>query len=327
MTCLSGHDQKLGFHSFPSRQDIKPLKAFWNKHKVDGIGLNGVLRGNLGNGRQLRFWLDTWLGNQPLKAVYPSLYSLGKSKGVVIADRLKRIGTSRVLVWDWIRAPSSTVELSDKQRLEDQLHSVTLLDRDDTWIWSHDSDVVFQIASVKKWLRGPVSSNAEFGFKWSSWVPNKCNIFMWRAFLDRLPTKMALARRHINIDDLSCVWCEDAEENIEHVLTGCAIASGVWNSLASWCNIPRPFVFHVNDLVELHEHSRVTGIKKKVLQGIIIIACWRLWRARNDKVFDSKAPIVTELVADIKSLGFLWYKHRFKAGVVDWSRWCLFDVT
>ncbi|PWA91287.1 cellulose synthase-like protein G3 [Artemisia annua] len=81
------------------------------------------------------------------------------------------------------------------------------------------------------------------------------------------------------------------------------------------------FVFHAHDLVEMHEHCGAFGIKKMVLHGNIIIACWRMWRARNEKNFSNKDPNVVEMVADIKTLGFLWYKHRFKQGVVDWDRW------
>ncbi|KAJ0615775.1 putative reverse transcriptase zinc-binding domain-containing protein [Helianthus annuus] len=150
---------------------------------------------------------------------------------------------------------------------------------------------------------------------------------MCRAFLDRLPTKLALARRNIVVGNLFCVWCDAYDESIEHVLTGCFMAMGVWNEISTWCKIPRPFVFYVNDLVHLHEHSGVSGVKKTIFHGIIIITCWRLWRARNDKLFNSKDPNVVELVAEIKSLGFLWYKYRFKGGVVDWTRWCMFDVT
>ena len=86
------------------------------------------------------------------------------------------------------------------------------------------------------------------------------------------------------------------------------------------------FVFHIHDLMEMHEHCGASGNKKMVLHGIIIIACWRMWRARNEKNFSNKDPNVVEMVADIKTLGFLWYKHRFKQGVVDWDRWCTFDL-
>ncbi|XP_076959033.1 uncharacterized protein LOC143634987 [Bidens hawaiensis] len=170
------------------------------------------------------------------------------------------------------------------------------------------------------------NSDERFGFTWSKWVPIKCNIFMWRAFLDRLPTKMALLRRSVPVDNPVCIWCETCDETIEHLLTGCGIAAGVWNGISRWCRIPGMFVFHVSDLVEMHEHCAISGNKKTVLHGIIIIACWRLWKARNEKIFSSKDTKVADLITDIKALGFLWYKHRFKRGVVDWKRWCSFDL-
>ncbi|XP_022041679.1 uncharacterized protein LOC110944328 [Helianthus annuus] len=130
---------------------------------------------------------------------------------------------------------------------------------------------------------------------------------------------MALSRRNIMGENLFCVWCETSDESIEHVLTGCPVSAGVWNAITNWCRIPGMFVFHVKDLVEFHEHCGVSGIYKTVIHGIIIIACWRMWKARNDKVFANKDTSVAEMVADIKSLGFLCYKHRLKQGVVDWD--------
>ncbi|XP_021994946.1 uncharacterized protein LOC110891548 [Helianthus annuus] len=175
-------------------------------------------------------------------------------------------------------------------------------------------------------MRGHQSSNESFEFSWSKWVPNKCNIFMWRAFIDRLPTKMSLLRRNILVDNQACVWCESSDETVEHILTGCGISTGVWNAITSWCRILGSFIFHVKDLVNLHDYSGASGNRKFVIHGIIIIACWRMWRARNEKVFSNKDPNVVEMVVDIKSLSFLWYKHRFKHGVVDWDRWCMFDL-
>ncbi|XP_021996298.1 uncharacterized protein LOC110893499 [Helianthus annuus] len=128
---------------------------------------------------------------------------------------------------------------------------------------------------------------------------------------------MALVRRNILMDNQLCVWCDIEEETVEHIFTGCVISAGVWNGVSRWCRIPDIFAFHVKDLVNMHEVCGTSGIKKAVLHGVIIIACWILWRARNDKIFSNKESKVVDLVADIKTLGFLWYKHRCKEGVVD----------
>ena len=48
--------------------------------------------------------------------------------------------------------------------------------------------------------------------------------------------------------------------------------------------------------------------------------------ARNDKAFSRKTPTVMDVVSDVKSFGFLWFKNRFKRGTVDWDKWCKFDI-
>ncbi|PWA72686.1 reverse transcriptase domain, Reverse transcriptase zinc-binding domain protein [Artemisia annua] len=122
---------------------------------------------------------------------------------------------------------------------------------------------------------------------------------------------MALLRRNITVNNQSCAWCESNEETIEHILTGCGISAGIWNALSRWCRFPGMFVFHAHDLVEMHEHCGAFEIKKMVLHGIIIIACWRMWRARNENNFSNKDPNVVEMAADIKTLGFLCRSTQF----------------
>ncbi|KAJ0902151.1 putative reverse transcriptase zinc-binding domain-containing protein [Helianthus annuus] len=127
---------------------------------------------------------------------------------------------------------------------------------------------------------------------------------MWRLFLDRLPTKKALIRRNLQVGNPLCEWCEIQEESAEHLFTGCGFSAGVWNGVSRWCRIPDIYAFHIKDLVGLHDTCGTTGTKKMVLQGVIIIACWVLWKARNEKIFSNKHSKVVEVVTDIKVLAF-----------------------
>ncbi|XP_021985389.1 uncharacterized protein LOC110881437 [Helianthus annuus] len=58
----------------------KNCVLFWNRFKVDGVGLNYVIRGKVGNGTHIRFWLDTWLGDEPFKDKFPNLFVVEKQK-------------------------------------------------------------------------------------------------------------------------------------------------------------------------------------------------------------------------------------------------------
>ncbi|GKA28943.1 RNA-directed DNA polymerase, eukaryota, reverse transcriptase zinc-binding domain protein [Tanacetum coccineum] len=48
------------------------------------------------------------------------------------------------------------------------------------------------------------------GFKF---IPIKINVFAWRVYLDRLPTRLNLNRRNIQVLDQSCPVCKDAQKS------------------------------------------------------------------------------------------------------------------
>lgn len=76
------------------------------------------------------------------------------------------------------------------------------------------------------------------------------------------------------MDSPLCGWCEIEEEKTEHIFTGCGVSTGVWNGVSRWCRISDIFAFHIKDLANLHDLCGTVGIKKAVVQGVIIIACW-----------------------------------------------------
>ncbi|XP_076942964.1 uncharacterized protein LOC143613017 [Bidens hawaiensis] len=116
---------------------------------------------------------------------------------------------------------------------------------------------------------------------------------------------MALRRRNIEVDDCSCVFCGVYEETVDHLFSACTISIGVWQGIAAWCRIPFPYLFSVKDVLDIHSQMVVPKEKRKVLYGIAILTCWRLWKARNELIFSSKRRGVVEIVSDVKSLGYL----------------------
>ncbi|XP_022019287.1 uncharacterized protein LOC110919324 [Helianthus annuus] len=155
---------------------------------------------------------------------------------------------------------------------------------------------------------------------------------MWWANLDRIPTKLALIRRNINVGEGLCTFCGEVIETTEHIFTACQLANGVWNGIASWVRIPPVFVFSVKDILELVEHLKVSTSKAEVLFGIFVLTIWRIWVARNEALFsqknvNEKNVNVARIVADIKSFGFLWFNSRSKKGGLVWKNWCNFNIT
>ncbi|XP_035830968.1 uncharacterized protein LOC110867106 [Helianthus annuus] len=189
----------------------------------------------------------------------------------------------------------------------------------DKWLWGADVKDSFTVAMVKQLYREDNEVGRDHKMRWESWVPSTVNIFVWRAEMDRIPTKAALIRRRINIQDGACALCGFGEEDVMHLFTGCSFAFGVWDSVGRWCNIMPIMAFDFKDLLGIHE--QVSGCKwaKKVIRGIVMISCWVLWIKRNDKVFHGSSPKVVDAVALVKSGSFLWLKSRSKFSDLLWK--------
>ncbi|XP_076948386.1 uncharacterized protein LOC143620614 [Bidens hawaiensis] len=196
----------------------------------------------------------------------------------------------------------------------------------DSWVWLGDKEGVFLVRSVKgMFLKSNVVWN-NFVMKWSKWVPAKCNIHAWRADINRIPTRGALESKNIRVEDNLCVFCEMGVETADHLFTHCAFAAIVWEHISRWCKIPHIFSFSVKNLLELHKTVKLGEKEKEVFHGLVIVACWRIWKARNEKVYEGKEVKIEDLIGDIKSLGVFWFLNRGKNKILDWSKWCKFEL-
>ncbi|XP_022020292.1 uncharacterized protein LOC110920387 [Helianthus annuus] len=235
------------------------------------------------------------------------------------------IWDSVAMSWNWSSYPSSAQEVAELIQCQWMVNLTQLNDRRDYWKWTSGSDEVFSVAIVKKWLIDETVNGDIDYFKWCTWLPKKCNIFMLRALADRIPTKTALKRRNIDVGNLICTLCGDHEESLNRKFSGCGYSMGVWQGIAKWCGIPPVYLFGIKDEVELHKYFKREKTKKQVMQGIAILTCWRIWKARNEMVFSNKKRNVVEIVADIKTLGFLWFRSRRNTILIDWYMCCNFD--
>ena len=69
---------------------------------------------------------------------------------------------------------------------------------------------------------------------WNSRAPNKCKFFLWLAFKNRCWTADRLGRRGLP-RPASCPFCDQVEEDIDHLLLGCVLSREVWTSfLTRW---------------------------------------------------------------------------------------------
>ncbi|XP_035832890.1 uncharacterized protein LOC118481759 [Helianthus annuus] len=144
--------------------------------------------------------------------------------------------------------------------------------------------------------------------------------------MDRIPTLGTLRKRNIMVGDGGCYLCGEADENTDHIFTACRISNGVWAGVASWCRLPSFFLFSIDDIQGYVTQMNNSKTKKEIVYGVLILTAWRIWKARNEKAFASIDANVVHIMSDVKALGYLWYRSRFKDCTLDWKGLCNFLI-
>ncbi|MFS7976886.1 putative reverse transcriptase zinc-binding domain-containing protein [Helianthus anomalus] len=278
-----------------------------------------MFKGSVGKGDRIMFWLDPWLKEKPLCELFPNIFALEVVKSCSVRDRVSGC-------WLWKHDPSPGVETDELASLLEDIASVMLSSREDGWRWLGDPNGSFAVKSVKRVLVEASPVSVSYVLEWNKWVPGKCNLFVWRAEMGRIPTADALSRRGLQVGDGLCPLCKSEAESIDHLFTSCFVATVIWQKVSHWCNIPPIFAFDFNDLLEMHKSSHINVAAKPVIQGIVFLTLWCLWRARNKAVFAGVEAKVESIFCDVKSLGFLWFKYRSRNNHISWSDWCNFSL-
>ncbi|XP_022002156.1 uncharacterized protein LOC110899580 [Helianthus annuus] len=324
-------------HYNPWNWDFLPFKKNmggpWNKlvkwvarTMVDGIPLRSFFRGVPGKGDNIAFWLDPWVSCDPLKDMFPNLFHLETNRKVKISERIMIGSDCSRFFWQWKRPLESVSELDDLSKLSALLDNFHVSDSADKWVWIGNGLEDFSVGGVKKALVKGNCPVTHSNFSWCKWLPAKCNVFAWRADLGRIPTVDALRIRNVNISESGCGFCNEGEDSVSHFFTECYVANVIWNSISRWCKVRQIYVFSFQDLLKAHDFCGLKDPEKNFFYGVIIIACWCIWKARNEARFRNRRFRIEKILSDVKSYGFLWARNRSKYKNLSWENWCKFVI-
>ncbi|XP_035845315.1 uncharacterized protein LOC118491557 [Helianthus annuus] len=196
----------------------------------------------------------------------------------------------------------------------------------DKWKWIGNSSGTFSVGSLKTQMNKDYDNSRNFCMRWCKWVPAKCNILIWRAEFDRIPTKVALIKRRVMLESDVCSMCNDGPKLSKHLFTSYEVSYRAWLSIRKWFKLPHFILFSIRDILTLYETANMDKRKADILHGIMIMACWCMWKARNEKVFNKKDYAADRIFGDSRSFGFIWLKHRSKHKALSWNNWCNYPL-
>ncbi|GKB77483.1 reverse transcriptase domain, reverse transcriptase zinc-binding domain protein, partial [Tanacetum coccineum] len=276
----------------PIRENMRRVGA-WNT-VIDKFKKRVV-----GNGKEIRFWLDRWSGEGKLCDRFPRLYHLDSRKEGRVANKGRWVDSEWRWEWEWVR------EIRGRK-------------------WKLQEDGVFTVKELAKMVdeRTLRIENGGQETLWNKWVPNKVNIFVWRALKGRIPVREELDRRGIDLDTTLCPCCDSVVESCVHSLVLCNFAMSVWEKIFNWWKLGNVNAFSIGEIFATNGNVVIPKYSSHLWQAVIWTSGYFIWKMRNERVFKRKVSSVTKIVQDIQVKSFEWITRRTRnSSEIDWQQW------
>ncbi|GKB58579.1 RNA-directed DNA polymerase, eukaryota, reverse transcriptase zinc-binding domain protein, partial [Tanacetum coccineum] len=157
----------------------------------------------------------------------------------------------------------------------DMRKEVNVLERgvwvDNSWVWEWDSvrDIRGKVSKELEDLLvhgqrtfkvKELSDNGDQETLWNKLVPKKVNKFIWRALRGRLPVRVELDKRGVDLDPVLCPSCNNVVETCAHCLITCDLAMSVWDKIFKWWKVRIVNVFTIDEFFSYNGNVNVPPI-------------------------------------------------------------------
>ncbi|GJU52014.1 RNA-directed DNA polymerase, eukaryota [Tanacetum coccineum] len=307
---LNGHVLSAAFNSTWSS-----IITEVNSLKVKGVDLISHCKIRVGKGTGTSFWKDLWIGDNLLKLSFPRLFALEENKDISVADKMNTSISS-----SFRRHVRGGVESQQLDQLSLLLDTVILSNMDDRWFWDLNGDGVFQVKDVRSMLDEAFLPKMEVPTRWIKSIPIKVNVFAWKLYLDRLPTRSNLSRRNVSLPSLACPLCDHVLEDSSHLFFGCSVAKDIQKLICRWWNLDVHPYESYEDWLSWFKSIRLGSKTKEVLEGVFYVSWWSLWNFRNQFLFASPIPRKDTIFDNIVLRSFYWCVARCNR-TLNWVSW------
>nr|GEY73804.1 RNA-directed DNA polymerase, eukaryota, reverse transcriptase zinc-binding domain protein [Tanacetum cinerariifolium] len=108
--------------------------------------------------------------------------------------------------WAWRRAVWSQAELLELSDLQNMIINLCLFMEQDTWEFTPGTSRFFKVNTMRKIISNTSTDFNSQQTRWNKILPSKVNIIDWRVLLHRLPTRVNLDHRWIDLDSVRCPY-------------------------------------------------------------------------------------------------------------------------
>ncbi|GJR90867.1 RNA-directed DNA polymerase, eukaryota, reverse transcriptase zinc-binding domain protein [Tanacetum coccineum] len=233
--------------------------------KSKGIDLMQFIRKKIGNGENTSFWNDPWLDSRVLKFVYPRAFALESCNSISVASNLNH----PFLTHSFRRLPRGGVEEEQVSLLRHHINDVILPNMSDRWIWSLDGSGLFSVKSARRVIDNTLLPKVDVPTRWVKIIPIKVNIHAWRVCLDKIPTRLNLSIRGIDIPSILCPLCNTAVESTSRIFFSYPLARQVRSKVMRWWELDDISINGYGEWLSWLVNSRLPKHLKTFLEGLV----------------------------------------------------------
>ncbi|GKD56679.1 RNA-directed DNA polymerase, eukaryota [Tanacetum coccineum] len=149
----------------------------------------------------------------------------------------------------WIRQIISGRNLDYLACLTSELEQVASFEGQDELRWSLGvgCDGTFTVKDTRHHIDDTNLPTLNTSTIWCKYIPRKVNIFLWRLRLDRLPLRLNLSKRCLDIQSIMCPLCTNGVESNDHLFYTCEVASSIRRLIEAWCDLQFPNLISSSD--------------------------------------------------------------------------------
>ncbi|XP_056692091.1 uncharacterized protein [Spinacia oleracea] len=133
--------------------------------------------------------------------------------------------------------------------------------------------------------------------------PPKCIFIGWLVVLRRLATRDRLLKIGIACDPVCCLW-EQEHEDIDHLFFDCSWSAAIWNRVLAWVGLDRHACRWDDELDFVVSFAAGNLAEHQVYRLALFTTVYFVWRARNQKKFQTRIPDSAILFKEIQLVVF-----------------------
>nr|GEU39075.1 RNA-directed DNA polymerase, eukaryota [Tanacetum cinerariifolium] len=144
----------------------------------------------------------------------------------------------------------------------------------DRWVWSLEATSEFSVKFVRQLIDDSILLKEEVATKWVKVMPIKINVFAWRVRFDKLPTRLNLSLKGIDISSIVSPLCHASVEFGSQIFFSCPMARQLWRKFMRWWELEDIDLASYDYWLLWLNSSRLSKRLKEILEGVCYVKWW-----------------------------------------------------